>query len=256
MLAIERRNEILEKLQTDRRVVVSELSQLYDVSEETIRRDLEKLVNDGYAIKSYGGAVINENINIELPFNIRKNRNILGKQHIAELVADLVKDGDSLMLDASTTAVYIAKALQEKGRKNLTIITNSIEIIIELFDIQDWTVLSTGGVSREGSFALVGPQTDRMLTCYHVDKAIISCKGIDISAGFTDSDDLHANNKRTMLAAAKEKILAIDSSKFDRVAFTEIGTLDDLTAVITDEKPEEKWLQVFKDSDVQCIYPG
>ncbi|HJA12665.1 MAG TPA: DeoR/GlpR family DNA-binding transcription regulator [Candidatus Mediterraneibacter merdipullorum] len=256
MLAIERRNEILEKLQTDRRVVVSELSQLYDVSEETIRRDLEKLVNDGYAIKSYGGAVINENINIELPFNIRKNRNILGKQHIADLVADLVKDGDSLMLDASTTAVYIAKALQEKGRKNLTIITNSIEIIIELFDVQDWTVLSTGGVSREGSFALVGPQTDRMLTCYHVDKAIISCKGIDISAGFTDSDDLHANNKRTMLAAAKEKILAIDSSKFDRVAFTEIGTLDDLTAVITDEKPEEKWLQVFKDSDVQCIYPG
>lgn len=256
MLAIERRNEILEKLQTDRRVVVSELSQLYDVSEETIRRDLEKLVNDGYAIKSYGGAVINENINIELPFNIRKNRNILGKQHIADLIADLVKDGDSLMLDASTTAVYIAKALQEKGRKNLTIITNSIEIIIELFDVQDWTVLSTGGVSREGSFALVGPQTDRMLTCYHVDKAIISCKGIDISAGFTDSDDLHANNKRTMLAAAKEKILAIDSSKFDRVAFTEIGTLDDLTAVITDEKPEEKWLQVFKDSDVQCIYPG
>lgn len=255
MLAIERRNEILEKLQTDRRVVVSELSQLYDVSEETIRRDLEKLVNDGYAIKSYGGAVINENVNIELPFNIRKNRNIVGKQHIAELVAGLVKDGDSIMLDASTTAVYIAKALQEKGRKNLTVITNSIEIIIELFDVQDWTVLSTGGTSREGSFALVGPQTDRMLGSYHVDKAIISCKGIDVTAGFTDSDDLHANNKRTMLKAAKEKILAIDSSKFDRIAFTEIGTLDDLTTVITNEKPEDKWLQVFKDSGIQCIYP-
>lgn len=255
MLAIERRNEILEKLQTDRRVVVSELSQLYDVSEETIRRDLEKLVNDGYAIKSYGGAVINENVNIELPFNIRKNRNIIGKQHIAELIAGLVNDGDSIMLDASTTAVYIAKALQEKGLKNLTIITNSIEIIIELFDVQDWTILSTGGVSREGSFALVGPQTDRMLRNYHVDKAIISCKGIDISAGFTDSDDLHANNKRTMLKSAKERILAIDSSKFDRIAFTEIGTLDDLTAVITDEKPEERWLQVFKDSGVKCIYP-
>ena len=247
--------QILEKLQTDRRVVVSELSQLYDVSEETIRRDLEKLVNDGYAIKSYGGAVINENVNIELPFNIRKNRNIVGKQHIAELVVGLVKDGDSIMLDASTTAVYIAKALQEKGRKNLTVITNSIEIIIELFDVQDWTVLSTGGASREGSFALVGPQTDRMLGSYHVDKAIISCKGIDVTAGFTDSDDLHANNKRTMLKAAKEKILAIDSSKFDRIAFTEIGTLDDLTTVITNEKPEDKWLQVFKDSGIQCIYP-
>ena len=254
MLAIERLNDILEKLQTDRRVVVSELSQLYDVSEETIRRDLEKLVNDGYAIKSYGGAVINENVNIELPFNIRKNRNIVGKQHIAGLVSKVVKDGDSLMLDASSTAVYIAKTLQEKGKKNLTIITNSIEIIIELFDVQDWTILSTGGASREGSFALVGPQTDKMIRSYHVDKAIISCKGIDAAAGMTDSDELHANNKSTMLAAAKERILAIDSSKFDKIAFTEIGTLDDLTMVITDEKPEERWLQIFKDSGIKCIY--
>src|SRR5699024_12498827 len=160
---------------------------------------------------------------------------MLGQQHFAELVAELKHDGESIMLDASTTAVYIAKNLQEKGRKNLTIITNSIEIISELFDVQDWTVLSTGGVSREGSFALVGPQTDKMLANYHVDKAIISCKGIDISAGFTDSDDLHANNKRTMLKAAKQKILAIDSSKFDKIAYTEIGTLDDITTVMTEE---------------------
>ena len=245
MLAIERRNEILEKLQTDRRVVVSELSQIYDVSEETIRRDLEKLVNDGYAIKSYGGAVINENVNIELPFNIRKNRNIVGKQRIAELVSRIVKDGDSIMLDASSTAVYIAKALQEKGKKNLTVITNSIEIIIELFDAQDWTVMSTGGASREGSFALVGPQTD---------KAIISCKGVDADAGMTDSDELHANNKATMLAAATEKILAVDSSKFDKTAFTNIGPLDDLTMVVTDEKPEDRWLRTFKESEIKCIY--
>ena len=254
MLAIERRNEILEKLQTDRRVVVSELSQLYDVSEETIRRDLEKLVNDGYAIKSYGGAVINENVNIELPFNIRKNRNIVGKQHIADLVSKIVKDGDSIMLDASSTAVYIAKSLQEKGKKNLTIITNSIEILIELFDMQDWTILSTGGASREGSFALVGPQTDKMIRSYHVDKAVISCKGLDVTAGMTDSDELHANNKATMLAAAKEKILAVDSSKFDQIAFTEIGTLDDLSMVITDGKPEERWLRIFKDLGIKCIY--
>ena len=254
MLAIERRNEILEKLQTDRRVVVSELSQLYDVSEETIRRDLEKLVNDGYAIKSYGGAVINQNVNIELPFNIRKNRNIVGKQHIADLVSRVVKDGDSIMLDASSTAVYIAKALLEKGKKNLTVITNSIEIIIELFDAQDWTILSTGGASREGSFALVGPQTDKMIRSYHVDKAIISCKGIDVDAGITDSDELHANNKATMLAAATEKILAVDSSKFDKTAFTNIAPLDDLTMVITDEKPEEKWFRTFQESGIKCIY--
>ena len=251
MLAIERRNEILMKLQAERRVVVSELSQLYDVSEETIRRDLEKLVNEGVAIKSYGGAVINENANLEVPFNIRKNYNVIGKQKIAEQIAAMVKDGESLMLDASSTAVYIAKALKEK--KNLTVITNSIEIIVELMDMPEWKVLSTGGLSREGSFALVGPQTDKMLKSYHVDKAVISCKGFDLESGITDSDELHANNKITMLGAAGKKILAVDKSKFDKTAFTAIGALDDITTVVTDEEPDRRWLQAFEEAGIECV---
>lgn len=253
MLAIERRNEILEKLQMERRVVVSELSQFYDVSEETIRRDLEKLVVDGYAIKSYGGAVINENSNIDLPFNVRKNRNVIGKQRMAEMIASRVKDGENVILDASSTAVYIAKALKEK--KNLIVITNSIEIVMELLDVPGVTVISTGGVSREGSFALVGPQTDRMIRSYHVDKALISCKGFDLDTGFMDSDELHANNKRTMLKAARERILAVDSSKFGKSAFITVGTLEDITAVVTDEHPGEEWLKKFEESGVECIYP-
>ena len=253
MLAIERRNEILMKLQAERRVVVSELSQLYDVSEETIRRDLEKLVNEGVAIKSYGGAVINENANLEVPFNIRKNYNVIGKQKIAEQIAAMVKDGESLMLDASSTAVYIAKALKEK--KNLTVITNSIEIIVELMDMPEWKVLSTGGLSREGSFALVGPQTDKMLKSYHVDKAVISCKGFELESGITDSDELHANNKITMLGAAGKKILAVDKSKFDKTAFTAIGALDDITTVVTDEEPDRRWLQAFEEAGIECVYP-
>ncbi len=253
MLAIERRNEILMKLQAERRVVVSELSQLYDVSEETIRRDLEKLVNEGVAIKSYGGAVINENANLEVPFNIRKNYNVIGKQKIAEQIAAMVKDGESLMLDASSTAVYIAKALKEK--KNLTVITNSIEIIVELMDMPEWKVLSTGGLSREGLFALVGPQTDKMLKSYHVDKAVISCKGFDLESGITDSDELHANNKITMLGAAGKKILAVDKSKFDKTAFTAIGALDDITTVVTDEEPDRRWLQAFEEAGIECVYP-
>ena len=85
MLALERRNLILEKLQAEKKVVVSELSQLYEVSEETIRRDLDKLEKEGLAIKSYGGAVINEDVSIDLPFNIRKNQNVSGKQKKAEI---------------------------------------------------------------------------------------------------------------------------------------------------------------------------
>lgn len=253
MLAIERRNAILEKLQAERRVVVSELSQIYKVSEETIRRDLEKLENDGFAIKSYGGAVINENANVDLPFNIRKKRNVISKQKIAEVISSRIKDGTSIMLDASSTAVYIAKALKE--RKNLTLITNSIEILIEMFDTPNVNVLSTGGAMREGSFALVGPQTDKMLNSYHVDIAIVSAKGFDLETGMTDTEELHANNKKTMLHAGREKVLAVDSSKFGKTAFTEIGTLEDISMVVTDAKPDEVWLQAFKECGIECIYP-
>ena len=253
MLAIERRNAILEKLQAERRVVVSELSQIYKVSEETIRRDLEKLENDGFVIKSYGGAVINENANVDLPFNIRNKRNVISKQKIAEVISSRIKDGTSIMLDASSTAVYIAKALKE--RKNLTLITNSIEILIEMFDTPNVNVLSTGGAMREGSFALVGPQTDKMLKSYHVDVAIVSAKGFDLETGMTDTEELHANNKKTMLHAGREKVLAVDSSKFGKTAFTEIGTLEDISMVVTDAKPDEVWLQAFKEYGIECIYP-
>ena len=253
MLAIERRNEILEKLQKDKKVVVGELSKKYHVSEETIRRDLEKLENDGYAIKSYGGAVLNENSNLEVAFDIRKNYNVDEKQKISELLIGLVKDGESIILDASSTAVIAAKRLKEKER--LTVITNSIEITAELFEKNDWNVMSTGGTVRQKSFALVGTQTDRMLECYHVDKAIVSCKGINENGEFSDSDELHAGNKRTMLKRATEKILAIDHTKFGKTAFSKIGMLSDVTMIVTDVKPEEKWIEIFSNEGIKCIYP-
>jgi len=253
MLAIERRNAILEKLQEEKKVIVSELSRQFTVSEETIRRDLEKFEQEGIVIKSYGGAVLSESTNIDLPFNIRKNRNVGGKQKIAALIAGMIKDGDHIMLDASSTAVFVAKAIKEK--KNITLITNSIEIIIELFDVPEWKVLSTGGTAKEGSFALVGPQTDRMLKLYHVDKSIVSCKGIDPQMGVTDSDEQHAGNKYTMLQSGSRKMLAADSTKFGEVAFTKVGDLKDFDMIITDEKPDAKWLQLFESAGVECLYP-
>ena len=253
MLAIERRNAILEKLQVERRVVVSELSQLYNVSEETIRRDLEKLENDGYVIKSYGGAVLNENTNVDLPFNVRKNRNVLGKQKIAAIVSEMVHDGENIMLDASSTAVAIAKAL--KNKKDLTVITNSLEIALELIDVSGCNVISTGGLATGSSFALVGSVTDKTIRSYYVDKAIISSKGIDLYAGITDSDERHANNKASMLQMAKKKVLAVDSSKFGKIAFAKIGDLKDVAAIVTDKKPEEEWLQRLEELGVECLFP-
>lgn len=253
MLALERRNLILEKLQEEKRVVVSELSQLYNVSEETIRRDLEKLENEGYAIKSYGGAVINENTSIDMPFNVRKNRNVLGKQKIAELAAALIHDGDQIMLDASTTAVFIAKAIKDKQR--LTVITNSIEIMIELADVSGWNIISTGGTMKEGYLALLGAKAEDTIQNYYVDKAFVSCKAVDRERGVMDSSDLFAHAKQTMMNSARESILAIDHSKFDNTAFSRVTDIRTLSTIVTDLKPSEEWLKFLKSHNIKCYYP-
>lgn len=252
MLAIERRNQILAMLQKDRQVVVNDLSANFNVTEETIRRDLEKLEKEGFAKKTYGGAIINESLNVDLPYTVRKKANVSGKQYIAEIISSLIEDGDHIMLDASSTAVYAAKHL--KNKKNITIITNSIEILLELSEVAGWKVLSTGGALREGSLSLVGYQADKMITNYHVDKAIVSCKGIDMEKGITDSNEMDAHIKKLMLQSANTKILAADSTKFNKISFTKIGDLSDINMMITDSEPDDKWKQVLGNIQVktQC----
>lgn len=253
MLAAERRKTILEELKKNKKVIVSELSRTFGVSEETIRRDLEKLEREGLAVKSYGGATLNETANVDLPFRVRKNENILEKQCIAQLVENLVNDGDTLMLDASSTVGFIARQLKKK--KNLVVITNSIEIVIDAMKWKEWQVLSTGGNVSEGSYAMSGEQTDRMLEQYYVDYAIISCKGIDMEYGVMDADEAHARNKDTMRRRARRKILAIDHTKFGRKAFTRVCGFDGIEVIVTDQKPDEEWLELFEKCKVACIYP-
>ena len=253
MLALERRNLILEKLQEEKKVVVSELSQQFGVSEETIRRDLEKMEKEGLAIKSYGGAVLNESTSIDMPFNVRKKVNASGKQKLAELAASCIHDGDHIILDASSTSVFIAKAIKDRSR--LTVITNSIEIMIELSDVSDWNIICVGGSMREGYLALVGPKTIEGLSSFNADKAFFSCKGLDMDRGVTDGNEMFTQVKQVMMRSARESVLAVDSSKFDKIAFSRLCNVNDMQTVITDKKPDEKWLSYFENNGVKCIYP-
>ena len=252
MLAIERKNEILNKLRAEQRVLVSELAAHYGVTEETIRRDLDKLEKEGYATKTYGGAIWGNSTKTDLSYTIRNKTNVDAKTAIAEIVQSMVEDGDHLMLDDSSTALYIAKHLKDK--KNLTIITNSVEIVMELANLEGWTILSTGGRLRPDSLALVGHQVPEMLSKYHVDKAILSCKGIDPAAGITDSAESHALAKQAMIRAARQTILALDSSKFDKVSFVEIAPLQNVQTVVTDTRPSEDWMKLFQSLHLPCYY--
>lgn len=252
MLAIERRNAILAKLSLEGKVVVSDLAKEFDVTEETIRRDLEKLDKDGLARKTYGGAVKNENFNIDLPFHVRKQTNVESKRHIAAQISEMIHDGDYVMLDSSTTALNVIKNILD--RKKITLITNSIEILIELCNKPDWMVVSTGGVLKEGGLSLVGYQAERMVSGFHVDIAICSCKGLDGEMGVTDSNERDSEIKKAFFKAANKKVLAVDSSKFDRSSFVKVCSIKEVDTIVTDTDPGEIWREKLKDAGVELIF--
>lgn len=253
MLAIERRNLILEKLQDNKKVVVSELSKLYHVSEETIRRDLEKLEQEGYATKSYGGAVLNENVGFDMPLTVRSRKNVVAKQKIAEIAAGIIHDGDHIMLDASSTDLFIAKAIKNKQR--LTVVTNSIEIILELSEVPGWTIISTGGTLKEGYLALIGPEAEKSANAYYADKAFVSCKALNRDHGIMDSLQQFTSLKKVTIESAAKSYLVLDSTKFDKTAFSRIDTLERIYGVITDQKPDNYWVEYFEREGIQLCYP-
>ena len=252
MLAIERRKEIVAKLAVDGKVIVAELARDFDVTEETIRRDLEKLDKEGLASKTYGGAIATHNSTLDLPYNVRESVNVLQKQIIAEKIFDLIHDGERIMLDSSSTALYVLKKI--KAKKNLTIITNSVKILIELADKSDWTVLSTGGTLKKSALSLTGSSAEKMIKSYHVDTAICSCKGLDTELGVTDSNEKDSLIKQAMFASAEKKILALDSEKFDKKSFVKVCAANKIDVIVTDKEPSEKWIRFCEEADVDLIY--
>ena len=252
MLAIERRKEILTRLEAEGKVLVSELAKDFEVTEETIRRDLEKLDKEGLASKTYGGAVSKHTATLDLPYKIRIGVNVDEKQRIADSVAQMISDGERIMLDSSSTAIYIIKKLKEK--KNLTVITNSVVILLELADKSDWTVLSTGGNLKEGALSLTGSSAEKMIRSYHVDTAICSCKGVDMEIGVTDSNEKDSLIKQAMFASAERKILAADTLKLNKKSFVRVCEFSDIDYLVTDQKPDDQWREFCKQSNVKNVF--
>lgn len=252
MLPIERKNEILAKLVSDGKVVVSELALEYQVTEETIRRDLDKLEREGLAKKTYGGAVKNENINVELPYTVRKQTNVEGKKYIAERIATLINDGDYILLDSSTTALFTVKSIAHLH--NITLITNSIEVLLDMPQNNDWRVICTGGEFIQGGLSFAGRQVETIIDEYNVDLAVISCKGLDMQKGVTDTRDYNAQIKKSFMKSAKKVLLAVDNTKFDKTSFVRFADISDVDIVVTDFEPGEEWKSYFSSNNVELYY--
>lgn len=250
MLGLERRQKIMEKIRLDRKVYVADLAKAFKVTEETIRRDLEKLEAQDLLRRSYGGAILTESTSEDLSYKRRSTINSESKLAIAEKAARLIHDGDTIMMDSSTTCQALLQRLKEQ--KDITIITNSIRLMNDFMG-SGFKMICTGGTMRESSCALTGSITSQTLEKYFVDFAFISCKGIDREKGIMESNESESRIKSIMIRQARKAVLLIDHSKFDKTAFVKCDDFSQIDTIVTDQLPAKEWQDFFHDQHLELM---
>jgi DeoR/GlpR family transcriptional regulator of sugar metabolism len=251
MLAIERKNKILDLITRDRRVVVTELSKEFGVTEETVRRDLSKLEKDGLVSRTHGGALAAQKEPEDLPYRARHVINIEAKRAIAAKAAALVNDGDAVMMDSSSTAYEALQAI--KDRQDLTLITNSVRIFSDP-GLNGHTVMSVGGEFRRRSQTFVGPVATQAIGQFNADIALISCKALSLTGGIMETNVADADVKRAFIRNARQVCLLVDRDKFDGSALISVCDFDPISFVVTDQRPAPQWVELFEKANVKLIF--
>jgi ribose transport system substrate-binding protein len=254
LTTFERRQRILALLRERPGTRVSEMAQMLNVSEGTVRNDLNALAERGQLTRVRGGAVPVERDQASPAFLSRARINEAAKQRIARWAADLIEDEDSVLLDASTTVYHIAAYLQD--RHNLTVVTNGIEVGRRLAQNPTNTVILLGGLLRADGAAVSGPLSERNLRDLHIKTAFVSCTGFSLEAGLTEVDLHEAQLKRTMVRAADKVVLLADSSKFDRVDLTPFAQVSDIAQVFTDCCMDARWTEALRDAGIVLTVCG
>lgn len=240
MLVAERYEKIVQLVGERGSIRVSELSELCNVTEETIRRDLDRLEQAGRLRRSHGGAVSVKEQQPEIPYFEREVTYAEEKRRIAQEAVQLISPNDRILLDASSTAWYMAANLPDIP---LTVLTNSIKVATELAGKEKIEVISTGGILASRSLSYVGPLAERSLDAYHVDKAFLSCKGVHLERGISESNELQARIKQKMIGMADRVVLLADASKFGVQAFTQVAALHEVDAIVTDRRLDRDMLE-------------
>lgn len=231
MLALQRHRHILDLLDQNNSVRVTALAQHFQVTEETIRRDLEKLETDGKLVRSHGGAMPLENDHRDIPFLQRKITRIKEKTAIAKRAIQEIVETDVIALDPSTSAYQMARLLPDIP---IHILTNSLPIITELEKKAHIKVIATGGLIDHNTQSLTGPLVDHALDTYHINKFFFSCRGIDFQRGLSEAWEESARYKQKLIALADHAYLLADTSKLDVRSKIFFAKINDIDALFTD----------------------
>lgn len=251
MLPNQRREKILDLLKEDGFAKVIDLARLFKVTEVTIRQDLEKLESEDLIIKEHGGASIKNVADQVRSFSLIRQENLELKSAIAQKCLEFIENGDTIILDSGSTTTEIAKKL--KGFKNLTVITNALNIALLLGTEQDIEVIMTGGEFKPPTLSLTGQKAADFFKGLNVQKLFLATAGISLKSGLTYPSISDLVVKKAMIDAAEVTYLVADSTKIGKSALASLGALSLIDYIITDDGIEEKHKEVFRDNEIEVI---
>jgi DeoR family transcriptional regulator of aga operon len=238
LLVEERRRRILELLATHHRVTVNELSSGFGVSAVTVRGDLDALAEEGHLVRSHGGGLARLGPQRDLPLTVKETLHRAEKQRIGRTAAALVREGETVILDSGTTTAEIARHLRTRHPGRFTVITNGLNVAAELCDHPHLRLIVIGGLLRQVSHSMVGPQAEHMLAGLRADRLFLGVDGLDPDVGMLTPDVLEAQLNALMIRVSREVTVVADSSKFSARSMSVIGTLDQVHRLVTDTRAD------------------
>lgn len=249
LFAEERKIQITEYLNKNKKATVNELSDYFKVSIATMRNDLKELDTKGSLTRTHGGAILKSKSSQEIALSFRTD-NLIEKQNMAKKALDFIDDGDTLILDSGTTIHEIAKLLYSK--KNLTIITNDITCA-SILEPNNFNIVVLGGLLSNGFHWTSGTYTQKTLSELSADKVFLSAGGVSMEKGISVGTLSLADIKETMIKCAAQKILLCDSSKFEKYRLAKFADFNDIDFFITDTM-SEKMKTMIESFGVEIIF--
>jgi DeoR/GlpR family transcriptional regulator of sugar metabolism len=257
LYAKERLTRIMEILRRESKVSVEALAQQFDVSGVTIRADLRELELRHLIMRTHGGALLKETIEESLredrdpSYARRVTENIQRKEAIGRAAAALLRDGDSVMLDDGSTTLQVAHSLPLD--RKLQIITNGVNICLELLENPSVEVIATGGTLNRVDLSYTGKVAEDTVRRFFANKAILGASGISLTQGITAPDQQKAELKKTMMAHSHELIIVADSSKLARVTLVQIATIEKVHTIVTDTGAPADFVKSLRDTGVTVV---
>jgi DeoR/GlpR family transcriptional regulator of sugar metabolism len=247
----DRQQQILQLLERQQRLSVAVICATFEVSEATARRDLESLANLGKLQRVHGGAIVLTQAPPESPILQRQNEQADEKVRIGQAAAALVQPGETVFLGSGTTVLEAARAL--RGRRGLTVLTNSLPVVNALAGAEEITLICLGGMLRESEFSFIGHITEQALAEVRADKALIGTRAISLEHGLTNEYLPETMTDRAILNAGQEIIVLADHTKFGRAATVRLAPLESIHTIVTDEQTPRDFLEAIQGRGLKVV---